>query len=201
LGCLLGALLLHGSLCEWRTFEYRADEAESVTSRVLVSFRKDFHVEGNAPSWDRRRRELSVYNAAWIECYFGVRGEPVRGSPFDVCLQRSDFGGGDPTTRAVALVRCELEIQGILADRELIDSCVRGRGFADSHLPRWTRDLIGKRFEGPYYSQTALLAEAPLSRPTLDRVIGLVLGLVLPAGLCLLALSIAARGSRRPSRR
>jgi hypothetical protein len=193
LACVAAAAGLHKGCCEWRTLEYAASEEPIADARALLSVRKVRHAEGNAARWDEQDRVLRAYDEAWRDCYLEVNGAPEAGSPLDRCLEGRPYTRPTPTAQAVALGECELALHGSLRRAEGIRACLRRGGETDFHLPRWSFERIGVRFEGPYVTETALFAENWLGRAAWDRALGIAFGVALPALLVMGALALALR--------
>lgn len=177
LACLVLAALLHVAFCEWRTLEYAAADDAAVDERLLLSLRKELQ-PGNAERWDREDRSLRIYDAAWLACYRDARGRPEPGDARARCLAARRYRVLGSTAEAVALAECEGELHGRVVAAEVIAACLRARGYAEAPLPRWSFERIGRRFDGPYVTQTGLFAEgrAADSRTSLWLAAGLGLG-------------------------
>jgi hypothetical protein len=117
----------------------------------------------------------------------------------DRCLESRRFPVETPTSGAVARVACEIEIHGSVRQRAAIERCLAEAGHEPTHLPCWTSERIGRRFDGPYTSLTALLAEPWPAVPGAARPLGIALGIATPGALVLaaaIALGTPQRGRR-----
>jgi hypothetical protein len=195
LACVAVAAGLHKSCCEWRTLEYAASEEPTADARALLSLKKVRHAEGNAARWDERDGVLRAYDRTWRDCYLAVNGAPEPGSPFDRCLEGRPYTRPTPTAQAVALGECEIALHGSVRRAHAIRTCLRREGQTEFHVPRWSFERIGVRFEGPYVTETALFAEDWLGRPAFDRALGIGFGVALPALLVIGGFAVALRGS------
>jgi hypothetical protein len=184
---LIAALLAHRSFCEWRTVEYDAAHAARFEGRVLWTVRRLDHPLGNAAAFDARKAELRVYHAAWLDCW-----EQEEGAGDSCRAERAS--GADATTRAVRVAECERRDALDVSRRPGFHRCLAARGHSDAPPPRWTRDDFGQRFPGSYWTLTALLAEDFGGTPATSRVAGSLLGVALPAALCLAAAASVRRG-------
>jgi hypothetical protein len=185
--CLVAALIVHDLVCEWRTVSYAPEEAPAYEERVLVSFGVEHHASGNASWWDARQQEVRAYHQDWMACYRDVRGMPRRDGRIDACVRAEapTYESDNATVQAVLISRCELAVHGEIAERQRMSACMWERDLSYDP-PRWTSEIHGNRFTGPYTTRTALLVE--------DRAMGRgrALGALLGVGLPLLLTGSAA---------
>ncbi len=172
---LLVAGCLHLAFCEWRTLAYAIDQPEP--GNRMLRFWRTYDATGNAEAWDRSDAELDRYNEAFVACY----GPPT--PRIEACVRAHPGHADTPTAVAVAISECESEH----GDRDFQPSALRGclasAGHDRVHVPNWTSQRIGLRFDGPFYRETALYAEARTARAPLDQALGWLLGIFAPAGL------------------
>lgn len=172
---IVAAGCLHLAFCEWRTLQYAADQPEPENRMVL--FRRSFIATGNAEAWDRRDAELDRYNEAFLECY----GTPT--PEIETCVRKHPGGADTPTAIAVAITECESELRGAARKTAELGSCLVSAGYDRVHAPHWTFELIGPRFEGPSFRESALYAEVHTQSTRLNWALGWLLGGLGPAGL------------------
>ena len=194
LACLGAAALLHKGFCEWRTLEYAATEEAAHEALLLVPVRTVRHASGNAERWDREDQALRAYDRAWLACHQELHGPPAPGGEQARCIAARSYRVIGATAEAVARAECEIERHGRLQEREALAACLRARGYPELHVPRWSFERIGRRFDGPYLTRSALFAEERLSRPGASRLAALGLGVIVPLLLAALAFGAALRG-------
>lgn len=193
---IVAALLVHERLCEWRSVVYAEADTAAHRERVLVSFRRERHADGNAGAWDRADAMLRAYDRDWLACHRLLRGDPPPGSPLAVCLAARPYKIAGATAEAVSRAACEIELHGELPERAALAACLRERGHAEAPVPHWAFERLGPRFTGPYVEESALFAEKMLATPARDRALAIAAGLVLPA-LVLAVVLVRASGAAR----
>ena len=150
--CAVSAVAVHLSFCEWRKVEYGAEDAYLYAPRVLYGVKRVEHDAGNAAAWHARRLELQLYHAVWIDCWQAEVSE-------DEMCSAALLDGNNPTSRAMSLALCDSSFGRAAPSRSHdFHECVREQGYETVRAPIWTRDDFGKRFDGPYVTQTALFA-------------------------------------------
>jgi len=196
LAYLAAALLLHKGFCEWRTLEYAAGEEAAHDALLLLPVRTLRHASGNAARWDPQEQALRAYDAAWLTCYREVHGHAAPGGQLARCLAVRSYSAVGTTAEAVALGECERERYGRVRNSEALAACLLKAGYQSHPVPRWAFERIGRRFDGPYVTRSALFAEAWLEAPAANRRAAAGLGVGLPLLLGALALRTVLRGGR-----
>lgn len=166
---VVAAVGLHMTFCEWRTLAYAEGEGPD---RRLLRVSEHRSPVGNAADWDRRDAELDRYDAAFLDC------QPPPSETVVRCIEAHEGGADTVTARAVARVDCE----GMPRTPAFVD-CMRDAGFTTLHPPRWSFEILGPRFDGPFVREAGLYAEDWTGRPGLDRVLAAFFGVALPLGL------------------
>jgi hypothetical protein len=183
LACLVAALVLHETFCEWRTLRVPAEQGDGAHARLLLRIREVAHPSGNAADWDRADAELRAYDRDWLACHREVRGDPEPDAPLAVCLSLRPYTIVGATAEAVARGECELELHGSLPDGAAIAACLAARGRRDSPIPRWGYERLGPRFTGPWLALTGLFAERDVANVVVPTEIAVAAGIALPAVL------------------
>lgn len=196
LACLGGALLLHKGFCEWRTLEYAVADRAAHEALLLLTIRSVPHPDGNAERWDLEDAALRAYDRTWLACHHELHDEPRADEDRARCFAARSYSVIGTTAEAVALAECEIERHGRLQQPEALARCLLARGYPEHPVPRWAFERIGRRFEEPYLTRTALFAEDRLGTPGASRLVALALGVVLPFLLGALALHAVLRGAR-----
>lgn len=197
LGCLAAAAGLHKGFCEWRTFEYAADERAEHEALLLIPLRSVSHPTGNSERWDREEQALREFDRAWLACHRELHGEPPPGGELARCLAARSYPVVGATAEAVALAECEIERYGEVQESAALAACLRGRGQPELHVPRWAFERIGLRFAGPYVTRSGVFAEPLFARPGASRLAAAGLGVLLPVLLAGIGLRIAFAGRPR----
>lgn len=195
LACLAAALLLHKAFCEWRTVEYAIADSASHEALLLLPVRT-LRQRGNAKRWDEQERALRVYDAAWLDCHRALHGEPEPGGELATCIAARPYTRIGTTAEAVAIGECERELYGRVRQAAKLAICLEARGYQEVHVPRWASERIGRRFDEPYLTRTALFAEAWLGSAAADRWVAVLLGVLAPLAFVALALHGMGRRER-----
>lgn len=150
---------------------------------------------GNAAFWDGEYARFLRYDMLWFECFATSHPDWASDPATRDCFGRQDFPTDAPALKAIALVRCETERLGRIRGRAEIERCTAARGATDTHLPRFTSEIVGPRFEATYVRTWGLWAE----ETSASRGVVWVAGVALPALLGLVALIVALRVFARRS--